>query len=445
MAESLKKPLLGQRADAGAPAQSKSECRLQDKCFLSEGQAQSAQQYNSVQRKLILACVLCFAFMVVEVIGGWIARSIAIMSDAAHMLSDVSSFLVAIFAAWAATQPGTQLYSFGYHRAEILGALVSVLIIWLVTGALVFEAVQRTINPVRVDGKRERAGRPGQAADELRGPGRGAAIGVMFIISLAGIVFNVLVYLALGVHGGHGHSHDHGGGGGCSGHGHGHGHAHADEADEEHAHDHDHDHGSHGHGHEHGHGHDHHHGHSHSDHSSCGGHGAGAAAGGQQQQQQAAAGGGSGVVIAVPESKLLIQQTGAREIEVRCELPISTAAPGAAGAPAAAARAQRQAARASGGGHSDNINLRGAVLHVIGDLVQSVGVALAGLLIWLHPDDPRWYIADPICTFLFSVLVLWTTKNILSDIVAVLMERAPQTVNPVQAPGKGLELCNEGS
>jgi cation diffusion facilitator family transporter len=79
------------------------------------------------------------------------------MSDAAHMLSDVSAFLVSIFAAWAATQPGTQLYSFGYHRAEILGALVSVLIIWLVTGALVFEAVQRTINPVRVDGKSEQA------------------------------------------------------------------------------------------------------------------------------------------------------------------------------------------------------------------------------------------------------------------------------------------------
>jgi divalent metal cation (Fe/Co/Zn/Cd) transporter len=59
------------------------------------------------------------------------------MSDAAHMLSDVSAFLVSIFAAWAATQPSTAIYSFGYHRAEILGALVSVLIIWLVTGALV--------------------------------------------------------------------------------------------------------------------------------------------------------------------------------------------------------------------------------------------------------------------------------------------------------------------
>ncbi len=45
------------------------------------------------------------------------------------------------------------MYSFGYHRAEILGALVSILIIWLVTGALVFEAVQRTIKPVPVNGK----------------------------------------------------------------------------------------------------------------------------------------------------------------------------------------------------------------------------------------------------------------------------------------------------
>ena len=54
------------------------------------------------------------------------------MSDAAHMLSDVSSFLVSIFAAWAATQPAASPYSFGYHRAEILGALLSVLTIWCV-------------------------------------------------------------------------------------------------------------------------------------------------------------------------------------------------------------------------------------------------------------------------------------------------------------------------
>lgn len=53
-------------------------------------------------------------------------------------------------------------------------------------------------------------------------------------------------------------------------------------------------------------------------------------------------------------------------------------------------------------------------------------------------DDPRWYLADPICTFLFSVLVLWTTKNIMVDIFAVLMERAPHTVNPVKVRGCAL-------
>ena len=75
------------------------------------------------------------------------------------MLSDVSAFLVSNFAAWATTQRSTEVYSFGYHRTEILGALASVLIIWLVTGMLVFEAVQRTIDPVRVDGKSERGAR----------------------------------------------------------------------------------------------------------------------------------------------------------------------------------------------------------------------------------------------------------------------------------------------
>jgi cation diffusion facilitator family transporter len=119
-----------------------------------------------------------------------------------------------------------------------------------------------------------------------------------------------------------------------------------------------------------------------------------------------------------------IKQTGSREIEVRYELPVSsdrhevcTAAPATARVPA------------NDGGHSHDpgsINLRSAVLHVIGDLLQSVGVAIAGGLIWLNQDDPRWYLADPICTFVFSIVVLLTTKSVLRDIVHVLMERTPQ-------------------
>ena len=78
-----------------------------------------------------------------------------------------------------------------------------------------------------------------------------------------------------------------------------------------------------------------------------------------------------------------------------------------------------------------NINLRGAVIHVIGDLVQSVGVAIAGALIWWKADDSRWAIADPICTFLFAILVMWTTLTVLRDVADVLMERAP----------RGMEVC----
>ena len=81
----------------------------------------------------------------------------------------------------------------------------------------------------------------------------------------------------------------------------------------------------------------------------------------------------------------------------------------------------------SHGGHSHaNMNVRGAVLHVIGDLVQSIGVAIAGALIWAHQDNPSWYIADPICTFFFALIVLWTTRAILRDISDVLMERVPR-------------------
>lgn len=77
------------------------------------------------------------------------------MSDAAHMLSDVAGLGVSLFAAWAVTRRSHSSYSFGYHRAEIIGALLSILVIWAVTGALLWEAVQRILTPEVVDGKSE--------------------------------------------------------------------------------------------------------------------------------------------------------------------------------------------------------------------------------------------------------------------------------------------------
>eukprot|EP00878_Enallax_costatus_P016850 GHUV01017689.1.p1 GENE.GHUV01017689.1~~GHUV01017689.1.p1 ORF type:complete len:506 (+),score=131.19 GHUV01017689.1:870-2387(+) len=420
----------------------------------------------------MIACILCFIFMAIEVAGGYIAKSVAIMSDAAHMLSDVSAFLVSIFATWAATQPSSWHYSFGYHRAEILGALVSVLTIWAVTGALVFEAFQRTMNPVRVDGK------------------------LMFIIASAGVVFNILIALTLGVHGHLGHAH---GPEGCSGHDHGHGHG--DEHDHGHAgHKHEHSHskcnsshpgshskGQHQHVHSSGSGHqqpgsglcgghqaaehDHSHSHEHETHhhrsdSSCSSHSSSEShyhshSEDEDHQHLHSDDAGTSAAVAVPvtpkDSVVInlpmsptkpggcgqqghalsccctIRRTGSREIEVRYELPASDPTVVASPVVGASSRARRLSHSHAGHDHDGDshgsINLRSAVLHVIGDLLQSVGVAIAGGLIWLHQDDPRWYLADPICTFVFSVAVLLTTKSVLRDIVHVLMERTPQHMN----------------
>ena len=71
-----------------------------------------------------------------------------------------------------------------------------------------------------------------------------------------------------------------------------------------------------------------------------------------------------------------------------------------------------------GGGHHEeqNINVRAAFVHVLSDFVQSLGVFIAALVIYFKPE---WNIIDPICTFLFSVLVLGTTLAIMRDAILV--------------------------
>ncbi|KAM9383404.1 putative proton-coupled zinc antiporter SLC30A3 [Phaethornis superciliosus] len=97
-------------------------------------------------RQLSIACTVCCIFMVGEVIGGYLAHSLAVMTDAAHLLTDVGSMAVSLFSLWVSTRPPTRTMSFGWHRSETLGALASVLSIWVVTGALVYLAAARIIS-----------------------------------------------------------------------------------------------------------------------------------------------------------------------------------------------------------------------------------------------------------------------------------------------------------
>lgn len=94
--------------------------------------------------------------------------------------------------------------------------------------------------------------------------------------------------------------------------------------------------------------------------------------------------------------------------------------------------------------HHENINIRGAIVHVIGDLVQSIGVAIAGCLIWIFGSESRWYYADPICTFIFAGLVMLTTRALIKDMYRVLMEGAPEalelgTIQSVMASTAGVQ------
>jgi len=75
--------------------------------------------------------------------GGYLSSSLAIATDASHLLTDFASFMISLCAIWVASRPATQSMPFGWYRAEVLGALTSVLLIWVVTGVLLYLAVER--------------------------------------------------------------------------------------------------------------------------------------------------------------------------------------------------------------------------------------------------------------------------------------------------------------
>ena len=90
--------------------------------------------------------------MIVEIVGGIMANSLAIKTDAAHMLSDVGGFLISMMSIWIAQKAHTEHYTYGYHRAEVLGALSSIFVIWAIIYYLVYEATWEIImDDVHID------------------------------------------------------------------------------------------------------------------------------------------------------------------------------------------------------------------------------------------------------------------------------------------------------
>jgi len=268
-------------------------------CKLRNTSAAEKEKTQKARKQLFLASGFCVLFMIAEVIGGFLANSLALLSDATHLFSDFAGLMISITALWLVQREAGERFSFGYHRAEIIGALFSIILIWGLTIWLVYEAIHRLIERPDVDGK------------------------IMFIVACLGILVNIIMGAIL-FQGGH-HSHGLGGG------------AHDDNAHGGHKHTHTHSHGGHAHGeHKHSHG----------------------------------------------------------------------------------AHAKK--------GDQRNINVRSAFIHVLGDLVQSIGVVVAAACIWA---DHQLRVLDPICTLIFSVIVVFTTTTLVRDALDILMENVPKHVS----------------
>ncbi|MBS1145844.1 MAG: Cation efflux protein [Proteobacteria bacterium] len=118
---------------------------------------------------LLVALLLTLGFAVVEVLAGFWSGSLALLSDAAHMVTDASSLGLAAAAAWLARRPPSLQHSFGLVRAEILAALINSLAMLGLIGFIVYEAIQRFSEPHPIAG------------------------GTVVVVAVVGLVVNLIV------------------------------------------------------------------------------------------------------------------------------------------------------------------------------------------------------------------------------------------------------------
>jgi cobalt-zinc-cadmium efflux system protein len=103
-------------------------------------------------RALTVALVLTGTYCVVEIVAGIATNSLALLSDAGHMFTDVGALSISVFAMRLAQRPPTASKTFGYHRVEILAAFVNGLVLWLIVGLILREAYTRFFEPPPVRG-----------------------------------------------------------------------------------------------------------------------------------------------------------------------------------------------------------------------------------------------------------------------------------------------------
>ena len=124
-------------------------------------------------KRLLIALTLTATFMIVEVIGGILSGSLALLADAGHMLTDTMALALAAVAFRVSSRPADSKRSYGYQRFQILAAFVNGLSLLLIVGWILIEAVRRLMSP-----------------SEVMGP-------MMLIVASAGLLVNIIAYIVL--------------------------------------------------------------------------------------------------------------------------------------------------------------------------------------------------------------------------------------------------------
>ena len=104
-----------------------------------------------IEKRLKWAILLTSLALVIEIIGGTLANSLALLSDAAHMFTDVMALSLSFFALKIAGKPSTDTKTFGYHRVEIFAAFLNGVLLLLMACGILYEAWQRALDPHAVD------------------------------------------------------------------------------------------------------------------------------------------------------------------------------------------------------------------------------------------------------------------------------------------------------
>ena len=139
--------------------------------------AHGHHHHGGSARRLAIALALTLSFFCVEVVTGLATHSLALLSDAGHMLTDSGALVLALFAQRIAARPRTRVHTFGFRRAEILAALANAALLVATAAGIVVEAISRLRHPLEIAG------------------------GPMLTVACGGLVVNVVAALVLG-HGG---------------------------------------------------------------------------------------------------------------------------------------------------------------------------------------------------------------------------------------------------